>query len=172
MFVACELCGDIFNGAFALDKELSGYAEFLGKSLHHVVILVALVDIDDNAVLTDFERFAERRHTVRRGHTVARFEEAPLDGVVGNLGDKSASRGGAVQRPVVADHQNAVGGQRQIQFHDVGTHADHRFDGGDRVLGVVAPVATVTGHKHLVRGGGVELRDNPIGMVSRNGCGV
>ena len=64
MFVACELCRDILNGAFALDKELSGYAELLGKSLHQVVILVALVDIDNDAVLAEFQCFAQRRHTV------------------------------------------------------------------------------------------------------------
>ena len=80
---------------------------------------------------------------------MARFEEAPLDGVVGNFGDKSASRGGAVQRPVVADDQHAVGGQRQVDFDDVGTHADDRFDGCQGVLGIVAPVAAVAGDQHF-----------------------
>lgn len=153
VLVAGELRGDVRDGAFAFDEKLPGDPEFLGEALHEVVILVALVDIDHDAVLAEFQRFAKRRHAVRRGYAVARFEETPLDGVIGDFGDETFARCRAVQRPVVADHQHAVGGQRKVDLNDVGPHADHRLDGRQRVLGPVAPVAPVAGDKHLFRGG-------------------
>lgn len=153
VLVAGELRGDVCDGAFAFDEELSGDPEFLGEALHEVIVLVALVDIDHDAVLAELQRFTKRRHAVRRGYAVARFEETPLDGVIGDFGDETFARCRAVQRPVVADHQHAVGGQRKVDLNDVGPHADHRLDGRQRVLGPVAPVAPVAGDKHLFRGG-------------------
>ena len=172
MFVAGELRGDIRDGAFAFDQELSGDSEFFREILHQIVVLVAFVDIDHDAVLAEFQRFAQRRHAVRRGYAVARFEETPPDGVIGDFGDETFARRRAVQRPVVADHQHAVGGQRKVDLHDVGAHADHRPDGRQGVFGPVAPVAAVTGDEDLPRGGVVDLSHNALGPAGGGGSGT
>ena len=171
VFVAGELRGDIRDGAFAFDQELSGDSEFFREPLHQIVVLVAFVDIDHDAVLAEFQRFAQRRHAVRRGYAVARFEETPLDGVIGDFGDETFARRRAVQRPVVADHQHAVGGQRKVDLHDVGAQADHRLDGRQGVFGIVAPVAAVAGDEDLPRGGVVDFGHDALGPAGRGGSG-
>ena len=141
-------------------------------SSSQIVVLVAFVDIDHDAVLAEFQRFAQRRHAVRRGYAVARFEETPPDGVIGDFGDETFARRRAVQRPVVADHQHAVGGQRKVDLHDVGAHADHRLDGRQGVFGIVAPVAAVAGDEDFPRGGVVDLSHDALGPAGGGGSGT
>lgn len=169
VFVAGELRGDIRDGAFAFDQKLSGDSEFFRKILHQIVVLEAFVDIDHDAVFAEFQRFPKRRHAVRRSYAVARFEEAPPDGIIRDFGDETFARRRAVQRPVMADHQHAVGGQRKVDLHDVGTQADHRLDGRQRVFGIVTPVAAVAGDEDFPRGGVVDFSHDAFGPASGSG---
>ena len=167
-----ELRGHGIRAALALDQNLVRDAQLLRDGQHQVVVLVTLVDIDHDPVLAHLQRLAERRHTVRRLHAVARLQHAPPDRVVGDVADAALARSRAVDRPVVAKHQHTVLREFQVQLHDVHAHADHRFDGGDRVLGVVAPVAPVRSHDDVFGAGVVDFGDDRRSAVSGNRFGL
>ena len=167
-----ELRGHDIRAALALDQNLLRDAQLLRDGQHQVVVLITLVDVDHDPVLAHLQRLAERRHPVRRLHAVARLQNAPPDRVVGDVAHTALARSRPVDRPVVTDHQNAVLRQFKVQLHDVGTHADHRFDGRQRVFRPVAPVATVTGHDDIFRRRIVNLGDDRRSAGAGNRFGL
>ena len=111
-----------------------------------------MVDIDDDPVLADFEGLAEGRDL-----------EAGLDGAMGSLevelqqfvvgivADAAVAGGHAVERRIVVEHQDAVFGHLEVQFHDIDPHADDGFNGRDGILRIVAPVAAVRDNDNVFR---------------------
>ena len=88
-----------------------------------------------------------------------------LQGIESHSGDETLSGGGAVGRGVVTEHQHAVAGHLKVDFHNVHTHSNDGFDGGNGVLGIVAPVAAVSDHDHILRVGVVHFRNYFFGLV-------
>ena len=132
-------------------------AELLADLQRHVVKLISLVDIHHDTVLADLQRFAQGRHLLGRTHAVRRTQEAALNRIIGDVAHTSPPGSGPVDGMVVAEHQHAVLRQFEVQLHDIDAHADHRLDGGNRILRIVAPVSAVRSHHDVFRRGIVNL---------------
>ena len=164
-----ELRGHDFGRALAFDENLLRDAQLLGDGQYEVVVFVALVDVHHDTVLAGFECFAQRRHPQAVGDdVVSPAQLAAADRVVGDVADAALAAGRAVDGVIVAEHQYAVFGQFQVKLHDVYAHADHRFDGRNRVFGVVAPVAAVRSDEDFPRGGVVDLGHDGFGAAGRS----
>lgn len=135
----------------ALDEHLLRHAEFLADLQRHVIKLISLVDIHHDTVLADLQRFAQGRHLPGRTHAVRRTQEAALNRIIGDVAHTSPPGSGPVDGMVVAEHQHAVLRQFEVQLHDIDAHADHRLDGGNRILRIVAPVSAVRSHHDVFR---------------------
>ena len=135
---------------FALDEYLIGHAQLLGQGQHEIVMLIPLIDVHHDTVLAHGQRLAQRGHRVA-GYPcmVRRTQPAAPDRIAADLRHASPAGGHAVDRVIVHQHQHAVGRELQIEFHHVDAHADHAFDGSDRIFGIVAPVAAMRRHQHL-----------------------
>ena len=165
MGIAAEFLLDRGEGLVALDQHLVGDAELLGEADYLIVVLIALVDVDNNAVLAQQQCLAQGGHAVLGGDVVPGLEIDILDRVEGNVLDTSLARGGAVDGAVVADDEHAVLCHRYIQLDNVDAHLYRRLHSGQRVLGVVAPVAAVRGNQYRFRLRVVYLLDNTGGAV-------
>ena len=84
----------------------------------------------------------------------------------------AAEVGAAADGTVVAEHQHRIFGHLKVELHNVGAHADDALDGGNGVLGEIAPVAPVASHDHILGMGIVDLRGNSLCTVGIFRCAL
>ena len=77
------------------------------------------------------------------------LETELLELIQGVIAYKALSGGAAVDRPVVREHENAVLGELEVEFHYVSAHPDDGLDGRDGVLRIIPPVSPV-GYYHYI----------------------
>ena len=89
--------------------------------------------------------------------------------LIGVVADVSVTGGHAVEGRIMAEHQDAVLGQLEIEFHDIHAHPDDGFDGGEGVFRIVAPVAAVGDDDDVFRIGIVQGGHHFFRLVHRSG---
>ena len=174
-----------FDGFLSLDEHLVRHTQLLADFQGGVVVVVALVDVHADAVLGAAERLLQGGHAHGVNlHAMCALEAQALDfrkgqvrhsGALVGLGAEHLGKiGGTLHIGVVAEHQHGVRGHMDVQFHNVGPHADDAFNGRDGILRVVAPVSAVAGHHHILGLGIAHLGDDTgrtVGVLRRTGTG-
>ena len=153
-------------GRTALDEHLVGHAQFLGDGQHKVVVAIALVDVHHNAILAKLQCLPQGGYLhAGNGDAVTALQVEPQQFVVGVVADFLAPRRASVECLVVAQHQDAVLGELQVELHDVDAHADDRLDGRQRIFGIVAPIAAMGHHDDIVGRWVVQGTDHLLRLV-------
>ena len=151
MLVGGHPPGHLGYRLLALDQDLVGDSEFLGEGENQVVIFITLIHVHADAVLAALQRLAEGADVQGvGGNAVRALETELLELIQGVIAYKALSGGAAVDRPVVREHENAVLGELEVELHYVSAHPDDGLDGRDGVLRIIAPVASVAGHDHIL----------------------
>ena len=153
-------------GRTALDEHLVGHAQFLGDGQHEVVIAIALVDVHHDAVLAKLQRLPQSGNLhAGNGDAVTTLQVELQQLFVGVVADFSASRRASVKCIVVAQHQDAVLGELQVELHYVDAHVDDRLDSRQRILGIVTPIAAMSHHDDIVGRRVVQGADHLLRLV-------
>lgn len=143
--------------------DLAGRAGLLKERYNEVEVAIGFIEVDEHAVFTEEQHFAEGRYLMAGLDGNAVLEPESADGVECHFGDDSFAGSGAVQFGIMHDDELAVRSTLQIEFDNIHAHRDSRLNGRDGVLGPSSPIGTVGCHEHTWTVGVKQVGTNLFG---------
>ena len=130
-----------------------------------------MVNIHHNTVLTHLKRLTQGGHLhAGNGNAVPSLQVECEQFLICVITYIPTSCGRAVYRLVMAKHQHTVFRHLHVQLHHIDTHANNRFNGGEGILWVVAPVTTMSYNHDIIRMRVVQLPYHTLSPVQCATC--